>query len=212
MDLASASTLQIELGGTTPGTQYDQLHVTGQVAQGGTLNVSVINGFNLAAGNLFDVLDWGSLNGKFSSILLPPLSGSLSWYTSQLYNNGRVSVIDSNFLPGDFSRDAHINAADIPAMLAALADLNAYKSTNSLNSAQLLSIGDIDLSGTFTNADVQALIGLLRNGGGLMAAVPEPESRTLLACALLGLAIVVARRQGISRSAKGELNFSGCRL
>ena len=146
--LASTSTLQIELGGTTPGTQYDQLHVTGQVALGGTLNVSVINNFNLATGNLFDISDWGSVNGKFSSVVLPPLSSPLAWYTSQLYNNGRVLVIDTNFLPGDFNRDGHVNAADIPAMIAALTDLNAYKSANSLTSAQLLSIGDIDLSAT----------------------------------------------------------------
>lgn len=63
--LASTSTLQFEIGGFTPGTLYDQLHVTGQVALGGALNVSVINTFNLALGNLFDVLDWGSLDGSF---------------------------------------------------------------------------------------------------------------------------------------------------
>ena len=153
LNLASTSTVQIEIGGTTPGTQYDQLHVTGQLALGGILNISVINSFNLAAGNLFDFLDWGSVNGKFSSVALPTLSGSLAWYTSQLYNNGRMLVIDTNFLPGDFNRDGHVNAADLPAMVAALTDLNAYKSANGLTSAQLLSIGDIDLSGTVTNAD-----------------------------------------------------------
>ena len=133
LTLAPTSTLQIEIGGTTPAAQYDQLRVTGQVALGGTLNVSLINNFNLATGNLFDLLDWGSLDGKFSSVLLPTLSVPLTWYTSQLYNNGRVAVIDSNFLPGDFSRDGHVNASDVQAMLAALTDLNAYKSTNSLN-------------------------------------------------------------------------------
>jgi fibronectin-binding autotransporter adhesin len=38
LNLASTSTVQIEIGGTTPGTQYDQLHVTGQLALGGILN------------------------------------------------------------------------------------------------------------------------------------------------------------------------------
>ena len=173
MTLAPTSTVQIEIGGTTPGTQYDQLHVTGQLALGGTLNVSVINSFNLAAGNLFDFLDWGSVNGKFSSVILPPLSSPLAWYTSQLYNNGRVLVIDTNFLPGDFNRDGHVNAADLPAMVAALTDLNAYQSANSLTSAQLLSIGDIDLSGTVTNDDVQALLNLLKGGGGSPAQCPS---------------------------------------
>ena len=194
--LGSTSTVQIEIGGTTPGTQYDQLHVTGQLALGGTLSVSVINSFNLTAGNLFDFLDWGSVNGKFSSVVLPTLSGPLAWYTSQLYNNGRVLVIDTNFLPGDFNRDGHVNAADIPAMVTALADLNAYKSANSLTSAQLLSIGDIDLSGTVTNADVQTLLNLLKGGGGSLATVPEPASIVLLTLALPGLAFAVARRRG----------------
>ena len=154
----------------------------------------MINSFNLAAGNLFDLLDWGSVNGKFSSVVLPPLSSPLTWYTSQLYNNGRVSVIDTNFLPGDFTRDGHVNAADVQAMIAALTDLNAYKSADSLTSAQLLSIGDIDLSGTVTNADVQALLNLLKSGGGSVAAVPEPASLVLLLAGILG--VLLCRTRG----------------
>ena len=98
------------------------------------------------------------------------------------------------FLPGDFNRDGHVNAVDIQTMLAALTDLNAYKSTNSLNRAQLLSIGDIDLSGTLNNADVQALLNLLKSGGGSLAAVPEPASIVMMALALPLLAFAVTRR------------------
>ncbi len=56
-------TLMIELAGIAPGTGYDQLHVTGQLSLGGTLAVSLIDGFTPAAGNSFDILDWGSLSG-----------------------------------------------------------------------------------------------------------------------------------------------------
>jgi hypothetical protein len=40
--------LEIEIGGTTAGTQYDRLNVTGQLALGGILNVDLASGFTLA--------------------------------------------------------------------------------------------------------------------------------------------------------------------
>ena len=92
------------------------------------------------------------------------------------------------FLPGDFNRDGHVNAADIPAMLSALADLNAYKATKGLTDPNLLVIGNLNGSGSLTNADLSALIGLLRSGGGSLATVSEPASMWLLAFALPGLA------------------------
>jgi hypothetical protein len=105
---SAAGTLQIELAGTTPRTQYDQLIVFGSVALAGTLQVSLINGFTASAGMSFDILDWGSLSGTFSTVQLPALAGGLGWDTSQLYTTGVLSVI----LPGDFNADGKVDAAD----------------------------------------------------------------------------------------------------
>jgi hypothetical protein len=106
--------LNIELGGTTPGEQFDQLLVSGTLSLGGTLNVSFLNGFNPAASDSFNILDWGSLAGTFNAIQLPSLSNGLEWDTSQLYTDGVLSV-DSAGLPGDFNFDGAVDAADYVA-------------------------------------------------------------------------------------------------
>jgi hypothetical protein len=69
--------LTIDLGGTTAGTQYDQLKVTGAASLGGTLTVDLINGFSPAAGNSFQVLTFASRTGDFAAENFPDL-GSLS--------------------------------------------------------------------------------------------------------------------------------------
>ncbi len=64
----AGATLNIELGGTTPGTGYDQLAVHGAVTLAGTLNVSAINGFVPLNGNQFTVLTYNSRTGMFTQI------------------------------------------------------------------------------------------------------------------------------------------------
>jgi hypothetical protein len=88
----TTGTLQIELGGTTRGTQYDALLATGAMTLGGTLTVTTIGGFNPVMGNTFDILDWGSLSGTFATVNLPSLSGGLGWDTSNLYTTGEITV------------------------------------------------------------------------------------------------------------------------
>ncbi len=60
--------------------------------------------------------------------------------------------------PGDFNRDGKLSDDDVPAMLAALTDLAAYQSTNSLSDAALLAIADMDGDGRISNADIQPLL------------------------------------------------------
>jgi hypothetical protein len=103
--------IQIDLAGTTPGTQYDQLHVTGALTLAGTLQVSLAGGFTPAAGNSFDVLDWGTLTGTFNTITLPALSSELAWNISQLYTTGVLSVTSVG-VPGDYNNNGLVDAAD----------------------------------------------------------------------------------------------------
>ena len=67
-----SGTLAIQLGGTAAGTQYDQLVVTGNAALGGTLAVTLLNGFVPADGSKFSVVQCGgALSGAFASSNLP---------------------------------------------------------------------------------------------------------------------------------------------
>ena len=56
-DLQVGSTLNIEIGGTTAGTEHDQVHVTGTVTLAGTLDAGVINGFTPSATQSFTIID-----------------------------------------------------------------------------------------------------------------------------------------------------------
>jgi hypothetical protein len=105
------STLIIELGATSAGSQYDQLIASGNLLFDGIMQVSLINSFVPALGNSFNVFDWQSASGTFDIINLPALSGSLAWDTSQLYIDGTLRIAAAD-LPGDFNHDGTVDAAD----------------------------------------------------------------------------------------------------
>ncbi len=110
---AASGGLLVRLAGTTPGSDYDQLQVSGAVFLNGTLSVALANSFMPTTGNVFDILDWGSLSGTFDTLQLPMLAAGLEWDTSQLYVSGMLSVVP--LLPGDFNHDGKVDAADYVA-------------------------------------------------------------------------------------------------
>ena len=107
---ANSSTLVMELGGTSPGSGYDQILSSGALGLDGALQIALINGFNPTAGQSFNLFDWANVSGAFDSLSLPTLGGGLSWNTSQLYTTGVLSV--SAGLPGDFELDGDVDGRD----------------------------------------------------------------------------------------------------
>ncbi len=83
--LEAASVVNIELGGTNA-LDYDHLVANGTLTLGGTLNVTLINGYAPAAGDTVDILDWGAILGTFSTVNLP----SAEWSAANLYVNGTL--------------------------------------------------------------------------------------------------------------------------
>jgi fibronectin-binding autotransporter adhesin len=203
---SGAPTLLMELAGTTPGTLYDQLHVTGQLSLGGLLEITLAPGFNPTSGNRFDLLDWGSLSGHFDSLSLPALSAGLAWNTTQLYVTGVLAVTDINLLPGDFNRDHHVDASDIVPAIVSLTNPTVYEAQYGVNATDLSIIGDLNADGRFTNADMQSLLNLLLSGGGSTTPVPEPSAFVM---SILAFGVAAAMKY---RSEFGSLPLSTLRL
>jgi hypothetical protein len=106
----ATNSLVMEIGGVAPGSGYDQIQATGSLDLGGTLVVTLIDGFAPQLGNQFNLFDWNSVLGIFASLQLPALVGNLSWNTSQLYTAGILSVVAG--VPGDYNQDGKVSAAD----------------------------------------------------------------------------------------------------
>ena len=101
---ASNGALNIQIGGTAPGTQYDQLLVSGNVTLGGTLNVTTINSFVPVPGNAFQVLTFGTRPGSTTFAVINGLD----------YGSGAA------FVPTYGTNDLQLIAADVQADLVAI--------------------------------------------------------------------------------------------
>lgn len=120
LTFGTTATLVMEIEGLMPCSEYDQLNIAGQLTiNNTTLKITLLSGFVPAYGDVFDILDWGSLSGNFGVIdtSAATLPVPLVWDTSQLYITGEVIVGVQQFADGDLAPfgnpDGFINAADM---------------------------------------------------------------------------------------------------
>jgi hypothetical protein len=106
-----SGTLLFQLSGLVSGSNFGKLdRPFHTVNVAGTLAVTLGSSFSPALGNSFDLLDFGSTTGAFSSLQLPPLASGLKWNTSSLYTTGTISVAAG--IPGDFNQNGVVDAPD----------------------------------------------------------------------------------------------------
>lgn len=111
LTLGAGSTLNIELGGTTQGVNYDLLQVTGTANLNGTMNVALFGGFTGAAGDLFDVITFASRTGDFATVNFP------SGYSMSATPNAGFYQLLINALPAGSGGGAVFS--ELPLKLAA---------------------------------------------------------------------------------------------
>lgn len=175
--------LNIELAGTTKGTQYDSLTILGTAELGGTLDVKLLGGFVPAVGQSFDIVTAeGGIDGAFDSQVLPALSGGLRLDVGYSANVVTLSV---GGIAGDYNLDGTVNAADFVV----------WRKSQNQTGAALAADGNHDNQIDNADYDVwRANFGLSAVAGSAIhpAAIPEPA--TLGFCASILLLIGARRR------------------
>jgi hypothetical protein len=72
---SATALLAIELGGTTVGTTFDRLAITGNASLAGLLQVTLINGFVPTSSDVFTILTAGTRTGDFANALAQLVTG-----------------------------------------------------------------------------------------------------------------------------------------
>lgn len=139
----SSGTLSIELGGLAAGTQFDQLLVSGNVSLGGTLQVSLVNGFTPAVGDQYQIITAGSISGTFSTLTLVSFPGTatVSYGPTTVTLRITSSPTGCGTCRGDLSSNSAIDGIDIQSFVSCLvagsssgacacADVNGDAQTN----------------------------------------------------------------------------------
>ena len=175
LTLGDMNTLYIELDGTSPGSQFDQVNVVGDAAIDGTLDALV--GFPASHQDAFQVTTFGSRSGVFRSVTDSGLSGD--FVMAPFYSATELTL--SVELIGDASLNGEVGPEDYTLW------------ANGFGMAEpSYDDGDLSRNGVVGPEDYT----LWANNFGLMASspssgpapVPEPGSIVLLligACSLV---------------------------
>jgi len=208
-DLGANTSLQTYMG--TQGVikfdyTYPQIHVGSYFSLGAVLNYDTAPYANFYFQQFFGTNSATANANGFNTTTIDytgflPTTAKDYFQIGVIYNSD-YSPLDPYYVDnfhvighGDFNEDGHVDSADIAAMEAALTNPTAYENTYGLSAADLVTIGDFNGDGAFTNADLQGFLNYLKAGSGSTSTVPEPGSLLLLGLAMPGF-VIVARRFG----------------
>lgn len=173
--------LEIEIGGTNPGTEHDQLASTGTVNLGGILDVfdaDLGNSYVPVAADRFDIItSTSAITGTFNTVNFPAMIGdyNVTWEPiDYLTDPNMVSLeIASAFHFADLNTDGFIDGLDLGILLG------NWGASTTPDQGELDGVQPID------GLDLGILLGAWNPPpASATAAVPEPST---LICALIGI-------------------------
>jgi len=88
----STGTMNVSIGGTTVGTQFSQLQITGAASLGGTLTAGLVNAFTPTIGQTFTVLKAASITGAFANSTIA-INGSEHYVVSYTSTTVVLTVV-----------------------------------------------------------------------------------------------------------------------
>jgi hypothetical protein len=117
---SSNGAINIQIGGTNAGVNYDQLIVTGNAALNGALNIGLVNGFQPSDGETFEVIKYASHTGSFDNISGLNLGGGFYLEPTFGSTNLILTTIDNRPRPR-FSSPRRFPNGDIHFTLTGIA-------------------------------------------------------------------------------------------
>jgi hypothetical protein len=177
----SAGSIYLEIAGNTE-SLYDHLVVDGALTAGGTLDVALLN-YSPVAGDSFDLLDFGSLDGSFN-VMLPGLDLGLAWDASDFTTTGVLSVVADIVENADFDGDGDVDGRDFLI----------WQRGFGLNEQEDSSLGDANGDGDINGIDLAIWETQFAELGVIAASTKVPEPATGILCAALASILVFRRR------------------
>lgn len=187
----AGSRLRIELAGTSRGTQYDAIDITGSATLDGQLRLSTLGGFVPLPGMSFNVLTYSSRSNQFEIVNDTGLKGLIFTPT---YNATSLQL-SLRGIGGDANLDGLVDIRDLYILAShykqsgqnwLTADFTADGAVNALDLGQLAANWQYGVAGP-----AQPLDGILASLGLPSSAVPEPA----MGISLLGMGILLRRNR-----------------
>ena len=213
--LQPTSHLALDLGGLVRKTAYDCFTVSGAFTLGGSLDVSLLNGFIPLLGHTFDLFDSASTSGTFATLNLPSLTAGLGWNTSLLTTAGVISVMSTGpvssawNLPGSGSWSNSLASNWNPAVpnangaVATFGAAIAAPATITVDTAK--TVGKI----VFNNANSYTVTGGAPDIITLADGAGTPEISVTLGSHTVSAPVVLSQNANVSATVGTTLTISG---